>query len=83
MSLYSSFGKALLDSVAHNLKTPLTSIIGALNTLQNDGERIDRATRLELIEMARDSADRLNRLIGNLLDIGRVDAAPSRSPRSL
>ncbi|MFL6353477.1 MAG: sensor histidine kinase [Bryobacteraceae bacterium] len=72
--------KALLNSISHNLRTPLASIIGALSTLQQDQEsaRIDDATRRELIDTAQAEAERLNRLVGNLLDISRLDSGAVR-----
>jgi two-component system, OmpR family, sensor histidine kinase KdpD len=72
--------KALLNSISHNLRTPLASIIGALSTLQQDQGvgRIDESTRRELIDTAQAEAERLNRLVGNLLDISRLDAGAVR-----
>ncbi len=72
--------KALLNSISHNLRTPLASIIGALSTLQQDRNagRLDDATRRELIDTAQAEAQRLNRLVGNLLDISRLDAGAVR-----
>lgn len=65
---------ALLNSISHDLRTPLVSITGALTSLQEDGAVLDEKTRQELLENAREEADRLNRLVGNLLDMTRVDA---------
>lgn len=65
---------ALLSSVAHDLRTPLVSIQGALSFLQEDAIHLDDATRQSLIENAVEEADRLNRFIGNLLDMARVEA---------
>jgi two-component system, OmpR family, sensor histidine kinase KdpD len=72
--------KALLNSISHNLRTPLASIIGALSTLQQDhgATRMDEATRRELIDTAQAEAERLNRLVGNLLDISRLDSGAVR-----
>ena len=68
--------KALLNSISHNVRTPLASIIGALSALQEDSHapRMDEATRRELVDTAREEAGRLNRLLGNLLDMSRLDA---------
>jgi two-component system sensor histidine kinase KdpD len=65
---------ALLNSISHDLRTPLVSITGALSSLQEDGTRLDETTRLNLIDTARDEAERLNRLVGNLLDMTRLEA---------
>src|SRR5581483_7462975 len=68
--------KALLNSISHNVRTPLASIIGALSTLQEDSrsQRLDQVTRQDLVDTAREEAGRLNRLLGNLLDMSRLDA---------
>ncbi len=68
--------KALLNAISHNLRTPLASIIGALSTLQEDrySHALDEATRRELVDTAQAEAERLNRLVGNLLDMSRLDA---------
>src|SRR5437762_4111818 len=63
----------LLNSVSHNLRAPLASITGVLDSLIEDCELLDEAARLELLQSAREEAARLNGLIGNLLDITRLD----------
>ncbi len=65
---------ALLNSISHDLRTPLVSITGALSSLDEDGTRLDEVTRHSLIDNARDEAERLNRLVGNLLDMTRLEA---------
>jgi two-component system, OmpR family, sensor histidine kinase KdpD len=72
--------KALLNSISHNLRTPLASIIGTLSTLQEDQHThvMDEATKRELVDTARAEAERLNRLLGNLLDMSRLDAGAVR-----
>ncbi|MGD9880354.1 MAG: DUF4118 domain-containing protein [Reyranella sp.] len=73
---------AMLTSVSHDLRTPLASIIGALSTLQGGG-RYDEATRKELVETALGESRRLDRFVGNLLDMTRLDAgaiAPRLEP---
>ncbi len=64
---------ALLDSISHDLRTPLVSITGALSTLEQD-ELLDEVARQSLVETAREEADRLNRLVGNLLDMTRLES---------
>jgi two-component system, OmpR family, sensor histidine kinase KdpD len=63
----------LLNSISHDLRTPLVSITGALTTLENDSE-LASAARQSLVETAREEADRLNRLVGNLLDMTRLES---------
>jgi two-component system sensor histidine kinase KdpD len=72
------FRKTLLDSIAHNVRTPLASIIGVLSTLQEDQALLDGAVRRELLDTARQEADRLNRLLGNLLDLSRLESGSVR-----
>jgi two-component system sensor histidine kinase KdpD len=64
----------LLNSISHDLRTPLVSITGALSSLEEAGPALDEEVRRSLIETAREEADRLNRLVGNLLDITRLEA---------
>ena len=65
--------KALLNSISHNLRTPISSIIGALNSVSMDGTLLDAATQQELLKTAQDEANRLNRLVQNLLDMTRLE----------
>jgi two-component system sensor histidine kinase KdpD len=65
---------ALLSSVSHDLRTPLAAITGAASTLLEDGEGLPAATRGELTEAIYEEAERLNRLVRNLLDMTRLQA---------
>jgi two-component system sensor histidine kinase KdpD len=65
---------AMLTSVSHDLRTPLASIIGALSSLRSYRDRYDDATRDELLGTALSEAERLDRFVGNLLDMTRLDA---------
>ena len=65
---------AMLTSVSHDLRTPLASIIGALSSLASYRDRYDEATREELLATALGEAERLDRFVGNLLDMTRLDA---------
>jgi two-component system, OmpR family, sensor histidine kinase KdpD len=69
---------ALLSSISHDLRTPLVSITGTLTALQENSPGLDDATRKELLENASEEADRLNRIVGNLLDLTRVEAGTLR-----
>ena len=66
------------SSISHDLRTPLVSITGTLSTLQEDDPALDDATRKDLIENASEEADRLNRIVGNLLDLTRMEAGTLR-----
>jgi two-component system sensor histidine kinase KdpD len=72
---------ALLNSISHDLRTPLVSITGALTSLREDGARLDSATQQELIETASQEAARLNRFVGNLLDMTRLEAGAMKIVR--
>jgi len=73
---------AMLASVSHDLRTPLASIIGAISSLRTYGG-YDEKAREELLATAQEEAERLNRFVGNLLDMTRLDAgaiAPRLEP---
>lgn len=63
---------ALLASVSHDLRTPLTAMRGSIDSLLALGEAIPLADRRELLEGTRDEAERLDRYIQNLLDMTRL-----------
>ncbi|CAN5715787.1 sensor histidine kinase KdpD [soil metagenome] len=65
---------AMLTSVSHDLRTPLASIIGALSSVRSYGDRYDAPTRDELLGTALSEAERLDRFVGNLLDMTRLAA---------
>jgi len=65
---------ALLTSVSHDLRTPLATIIGALSALKSYGAAYDEPTRQDLLTGAQDEAERLNRFVGNLLDMTRLES---------
>jgi two-component system sensor histidine kinase KdpD len=65
---------ALLNSISHDLRTPLVSITGAISSLADDQILLDESARRSLIETAGEEADRLNRLVGNLLDMTRLES---------
>ena len=65
---------SLLSSVSHDLRTPLAAITGAVTTVLEGGARLDAPTRQELLESVRDEADRLNRLVQNLLEMTRLES---------
>lgn len=64
---------ALLDSVSHDLRTPLASIIGAVTSLLEDGDLYAKEVRRSFLEIIRDEAEHMNRLVGNLLDMARLE----------
>ncbi len=69
---------ALLTSISHDLRTPLASILGSATSLATQGEALDATTRLDLTRNIQDESERLNRFIGNLLDMTRLETGPLR-----
>jgi two-component system, OmpR family, sensor histidine kinase KdpD len=65
---------ALLSSISHDLRTPLVSITGALTSLLDNNSNLSDAAQKELLETAHEESDHLNRLVGNLLDMTRMEA---------
>ncbi len=65
----------LLSAVSHDLRTPLASIAGAASSLLEGSDRFDETTRRELLETIADEADRLTRLVENLLRLTQLTAS--------
>jgi two-component system sensor histidine kinase KdpD len=65
---------SLLSSVSHDLRTPLATITGAASGLLEGAERLEPAARRELLQAIHEEADRLNRLVNNLLDMTRLQS---------
>jgi two-component system sensor histidine kinase KdpD len=65
---------SLLSSVSHDLRTPLAVITGATSGLVEGAATLDSATRVELAQTAYEEATRLNRLVGNLLDMTKLES---------
>lgn len=64
----------LLSSISHDLRTPLASIIGSATSLLEETTVHDEATRRDLVLTIQEEAERLNRFVGNLLDITRLES---------
>lgn len=64
---------ALLNSISHELRTPIATITGAASLLASQGDG-NATARAELTDDIQSAADRLNRLVANLLDMSRLDA---------
>lgn len=69
-----SLERALLNSISHDLRTPLVTIIGALSSLREESLHLPLHKQQELLRCAWDEAERLNRFVGNLLDMTRLEA---------
>jgi two-component system sensor histidine kinase KdpD len=66
--------EALLNSISHDLQTPLASIIGSATALQSFGSLYDDAARGDLLATIREEGERLNHVIRNTLDLSRIRA---------
>ncbi|HEY5337374.1 MAG TPA: sensor histidine kinase KdpD [Rhizomicrobium sp.] len=65
---------AMLTSLSHDLRTPLASILGSATTLLTNRNLYDAAQTDELLATIRDEGERLDRFVGNLLDMSRLEA---------
>jgi two-component system, OmpR family, sensor histidine kinase KdpD len=71
----------LLSSVSHELRTPLSTIKAAASSLRENEVSWDSPARAELIAAIDDEADHLNMLVGNLLDMSRIESGALRPKR--
>ncbi len=65
---------ALFNSISHDMKTPLASIMGAITSLLDDGDLYDAEQKKTLLEGIKKGALRMNRVIENLLDMARLES---------
>ncbi len=65
---------AILSSVSHDLRTPLATITGAASSLLDERSLLNASDRLELSQSIYREANRLDRLLKNLLDMMRIEA---------
>ncbi len=63
-----------VSTVSHELRTPLTSIKGFADTILRAGDRLDAAQQRRYIGIIKDQADRLARLVEDLLAVSRLEA---------
>ena len=64
---------ALLNSVSHDLRTPLSTVLGAATTLIDFGKTLKPKVAQDLLVSIREEAERLNRYVGDLLDMTRLE----------
>ena len=71
---------ALLNSISHDLRTPLSTVLGSTTTLLEYGDGLAPEVRRDLLDSIREEAERLNRYVGDLLDMTRIEGG-ALSPR--
>jgi two-component system, OmpR family, sensor histidine kinase KdpD len=74
---------SLLASVSHDLRTPLGTILGAVTTLEDRGEALDREARDSLLAAIHEQAEHLSKLLRNLLEMSRLEGGAIRLEREL
>ena len=74
---------ALLRAVSHDLRTPLMAISTSAGALARHDLEIDAAGRAELLETILDASERLDHLVGNLLDLSRLQAGAAAPEQEL
>ena len=78
-----SLRAALLSSVSHDLRTPLSSIKAAAYSLQEKDVTWDDEARHSFAVTIEREADRLNRLVGNILDMSRIEGGALKAEKEL
>jgi len=77
---------ALLTSISHDLKTPLSSVLGSASTLRDLSSRLTDTEKGDLLATIIDESERLNRFIANLLDMTKLESGaivPNSAPHDL
>ena len=77
---------ALFSSVTHDLRTPLASIKASVTSLLSESAVHDAAQQRDLLTTVLEETDRLNRVVGNLMDLAKIRAGalePTREPAAV
>ena len=74
---------ALLRTVSHDLRSPLTAILASADALASPGLELEAADRLALAETIRAEGARLDRVVEQLLDLSRLEAGAAEPHREL
>lgn len=77
---------AMFSSVTHDLRTPLSSIKAGVTSLLDPSVTHDPTQQRELLQTVLEETDRLNRLVGNIMDLARIRAGaltPRRTPTAI
>lgn len=64
----------LLNSLSHELRTPISTIIGAIDTINENNSKLSKDNKQELLDEIEIAAFRLNRQVDNLLNMSRLEA---------
>ncbi len=72
---------ALMNSISHDLRTPLSTVLGSATTLIDYGKSLTPDVRADLLLSIREEAERLNRYVGDLLDMTRLEGG-ALAPRN-
>ena len=64
---------ALLNSISHDLRTPLSTVLGSATTLIDYGKTLKPEVRRDLLVSIKEEAERLSRYVGDLLDMTRLE----------
>jgi two-component system sensor histidine kinase KdpD len=76
------FKSSLLSSVSHELRTPLATIKAAITSLRSGTVEWDTDARSDLLAVVEEETDHLNLLVGNLLNMSRIEAGALKPERS-
>jgi len=76
------FKSSLLSSVSHELRTPLATIKAAVTSLRTETVPWDSEARADLLAVVEEETDNLNQLVGNLLNMSRIEAGALKPQRS-
>ena len=74
---------ALLSSLSHDLRTPLSTILASATSLLEYEAKFDAATRRDLLVAIQEESERLNRYLANLLEMTRLESGALQVGRSL
>jgi two-component system sensor histidine kinase KdpD len=72
---------ALLSSLSHDLRTPLTAIRGAAETLASAGDALDAATRADLLDSITQDTGRMTKFLANITEMARVETGEINARR--
>ena len=68
------YREALLSSISHDLRTPLATIMGAVTSLRQLGEKMEAESRDDLLQSIEEEGSRMSRFVSNLLDMTRIES---------